>query len=48
VSESLGVLAAGAKSGKGMAGALRNAHAILEGVLKGAPTSGAKGAKSAA
>ncbi len=42
--ESLGVLAAGAKSGKGMAGALRNAHAILEGVLRDAPAQGAKSA----
>jgi hypothetical protein len=39
-----GILAGGLESGKGMAGALRNAHAILEGVLKGAPTAGAKSA----
>jgi DDE superfamily endonuclease len=42
--EILGVLAAGAKSGKGMAGALRNAHAILEGVLRDAPAAEAKSA----
>ena len=41
---SLGVLAAGAKSGKGMARALRNAHAILEGVLRDAPAIEAKSA----
>ena len=42
--ESLGVLAAGAKSGKGMARALRNAHAILEGVFRDAPAIEAKSA----
>jgi hypothetical protein len=42
--ESLGVLAASAKSGKGMAGALRNAHAILEGVLRDAPATEANSA----
>ena len=40
----VGVLVAGAKSGKGMAGALRNAHAILEGVLRDAPATEAKSA----
>ena len=42
--ESLGVLAAGAKSGKGMAGAVDNAQEILEGILRDAPTTGAKSA----
>ena len=39
-----GILAGGLESGKGVAGALRNAHAILEGVLRDAPTAGAKSA----
>jgi len=43
--ETPSVMAGGAQSGKGVAGALRNAHAILEGVLRDAP---AKRAKSAA
>ena len=38
------VLAAGFESGEGMAGALRNAESILEGVLRDAPASGAKSA----
>jgi SRSO17 transposase len=42
--ESSGVLAAGAKSSKGVAGALSHAMAILEGVLRDAPTTGAKSA----
>jgi hypothetical protein len=36
------VLATDAKSGKGMVGALRNAHAILEGVQRDAPAAEAK------
>jgi SRSO17 transposase len=43
--ETLGILAGGFEGGKGVAGAVRNAVAILEGVLRTAP---AKGAKSAA
>jgi hypothetical protein len=38
------VVAASAEEGKGMAGALHNAHAILEGVLRVAPAIGAKSA----
>ncbi len=36
------LLAGGLEDGKGMVGALRNAHAILESVLRQAPTTGAK------
>jgi hypothetical protein len=43
--ETLGILAGGFEGGKGVARAVRNAVAILEGVLRTAP---AKGAKSAA
>ena len=39
--ESQGVLAGGLEGGKGVAGALRNAETILEGVLRDAPTAGA-------
>lgn len=42
--ESSGVLAGGLKGGKGVAGALCNAVALLEGVLRDAPTTGAKSA----
>jgi hypothetical protein len=35
------VLATGTKKGEDVAGALRNAHAILEGVLREAPAQGA-------
>ncbi len=42
--ESLGVLARDLEGGKGVAGALGNAVAILEGILRDAPTSGAKSA----
>jgi SRSO17 transposase len=38
------VLARGTKEGEGVAGAVRNAMAILEGVLREAPTSGARSA----
>jgi SRSO17 transposase len=38
------VLAGGAEEGEGVAGALRNAHALLEGVLGSAPATGAKSA----
>jgi DDE superfamily endonuclease len=38
------VVAASAEEGKGLAGALHNAHAILEGVLRDAPAIGAKSA----
>src|SRR5215210_4598286 len=38
------VVAGGFKGGKGMAGAVGNAVAILEGVLRCAPTAGAKSA----
>ncbi len=38
------LLAEGIEDGKGVVGALRNAHAILEGVLESAPTTGAKSA----
>jgi hydroxymethylpyrimidine/phosphomethylpyrimidine kinase len=38
------VLAGGLEDGKGVAGALRNALAILEGVLRDAPAAGAKSA----
>jgi SRSO17 transposase len=38
------LLAGGIEDGKGMVGALRNAHAILEGVLRDAPTTAAKSA----
>ncbi len=43
--EASGVLAGGVEGGKGVAGAVGDAHALLEGVLRSAP---AKGAKSAA
>ena len=43
--ETLGILAGSFEGGKGVAGAVGNAVAILEGVLRAAP---AKGAKSAA
>lgn len=36
--ETLGVLAGGVEGGKGVAGTLRNALALLEGVLRSAPT----------
>jgi SRSO17 transposase len=42
--ESQGILAGGLEGGKGMAGALDNARQILEGVLRDAPTFGAKSA----
>src|SRR5215217_2584631 len=42
--EARGVLAAGAKSGEGVAGALSHAESILEGILRDAPTTGAKSA----
>src|SRR5215217_4837232 len=42
--EAPGVLAGNAQVGKGMVGALRNAMAILEGVLRDAPTTRAKSA----
>src|SRR5215216_1602304 len=42
--EARGVLAAGAKSGEGVAGALPHAEWILEGILRDAPTTGAKSA----
>jgi SRSO17 transposase len=42
--ETLGVLAGSAQVGKGMARTMGNAMAILEGVLRDAPTSGAKSA----
>jgi hypothetical protein len=42
--ESQGILAGGLEGGKGMAGALDNARQILEGVLRDAPTSGARSA----
>jgi DDE superfamily endonuclease len=38
------VLAGGLEDGKGVAGTLRNAHALLEGVLRDAPAAGAKSA----
>jgi hypothetical protein len=38
------VLAGGLEGGEGVAGALRNALAILEGVLRDAPAAGAKSA----
>jgi hypothetical protein len=38
------LVAARTAEGKGMAGTIRNAHALLEGVLGSAPASGAKGA----
>ena len=43
--ENLGILAGGFKGGEGVAGAMGNAVALLESVLRNAP---AKGAKSAA
>ncbi len=39
-----GILAGDLEGGKGMVGALDHAEAILEGVLRDAPTSGAKSA----
>jgi hypothetical protein len=42
--ESQGIVARGLEGGKGMVGALDNAVAILEGVLRDAPASGAKSA----
>ena len=42
--ESLGVLATDLEGGKGVAGALGNAVAILEGILREAPTAAAKSA----
>jgi hypothetical protein len=39
-----GILAGDAQGGKGVVGAIHNAHAILEGVLRNAPTSEAKSA----
>jgi DDE superfamily endonuclease len=42
--EARGILAGDAQGGKGVVGALRNAHAILEGVLRNAPTTEAKSA----
>ncbi len=42
--ETPSVVAGGAKSGKGVAGTLRNALAILESVLRNAPTAAAKSA----
>ena len=42
--ENLGVLATDLEGGKGVAGALGNAHAILESVLRNAPTAAAKSA----
>jgi SRSO17 transposase len=42
--ETLSVLAGGLESGKGMAGALRNVVALLEGVLRDAPTTAARSA----
>src|SRR5829696_3226414 len=41
---SMPLVAARTAEGKGMAGTIRNAHALLEGVLGSAPASGAKGA----
>jgi len=41
--EAQGILAGGLESGEGMAGTVGNALAILEGVLRNAPTIGAKG-----
>jgi hypothetical protein len=38
------ILAGGLEDGKGVAGTLRNAHALLEGVLRDAPAAGAKSA----
>ena len=40
--ESMPLVAAGAQEGEGVASAVRNAHALLEGVLGSAPASGAK------
>jgi hypothetical protein len=42
--EGRGNVAGGLEGGKGMAGALDNARQILEGVLRDAPTFGAKSA----
>jgi SRSO17 transposase len=42
--ETTGVLAGGLEGGKGVAGTMGNAMAILEGVLRNAPTTAAKGA----
>jgi hypothetical protein len=42
--ESPGVLAGGIESGKGLVGAVDHAQEILEGVLRDAPTAGAKSA----
>ncbi len=42
--ETLGVLAGGLEGGEGVAGTLRNALALLEGVLRQAPAEGAKSA----
>ena len=42
--ENLGILAGGFKVGKGVVGAMGNALEILEGVLRDAPTKGAKSA----
>jgi hypothetical protein len=42
--ETLGILARGFEGGKGVAGAMGNALAILEGVLRDAPATGAKSA----
>jgi len=42
--ETLGILAGGFESGKGVAGAVGNAVALLEGVLRAAPAEGAKSA----
>lgn len=42
--ETSGALAGGFEGGKGVAGTLRNAHALLEGILRDAPTTAAKSA----
>jgi hypothetical protein len=42
--ESLGVLAGGVEGGEWMAGAVGNALALLEGVLRSAPAEGARSA----
>lgn len=42
--EAPGILAGGLEDGKGVAGTLRNAEEILEGVLRDAPAIGAKSA----
>jgi hypothetical protein len=42
--ESQGIVAGGLEIGKGMVGAMDNAREILEGMLRDAPTTGAKSA----